>query len=106
MRQGPKHPEIVSFTLSASPCSSHAAINESTGTSLLPFSIRPQQQPLQTITLAEIRPPLMSINQCLNSDVLANEVIIIDRNPNIGFLIILNFDSIRISLVPAFQNLT
>ena len=36
----------------------------------------------------------------------ANEIIVINWYPNIGFLIILDFDSIRVSFIPTLQNFT
>ena len=36
----------------------------------------------------------------------ANEIIVINGYPNIGSLIILDFDSIRVSFIPALQNFT
>ena len=55
MSQGPRHPDTVSWTFLRSPKFFHKDLRSSMGTSLRPRSIRPQQQPLQTITCARLR---------------------------------------------------
>ena len=55
MLQGPRHDVIFSCTVSPILCSSQADFSKSIGTSLLPFSILPQQHPEQTYSFAGIK---------------------------------------------------